>query len=85
MGGIRRRSTAAHNFFVTILSSIRIGFVDSYELYASVLRTTIIVLSRVFDARTNYLASGCVLTHVLVEACVDGARCRHLPHREHNI
>ena len=54
MCGIRRRLTAARTFSVTRLSSIRIGMSDSYELYASVSRTTIIVLSRVFDAHHHH-------------------------------
>ena len=58
MGGICRRSTAAHTFSVTRLSSIRIRYVDSYERDASVSRTICVVFTRVFDAHHYHTYTG---------------------------
>ena len=61
MGGICRRSTAAHTFSVTRLSSIchrDSGYVDSYERDASVSRTTSVVFTRVFDAHHHRTYTG---------------------------
>ena len=59
MCGICRRSTAARTFSVTRLSSIQIGIMsDSYELYASVSRTTSVVFTRVFDAHHHRMYDG---------------------------
>ena len=58
MGGICRRSTAAHTFSATRLSSIRIGYVDFRMSVTRASRTICVVFTRVFDAHHYHTYTG---------------------------